>query len=87
MPGNLMLIPDGRSIFIAIRADLQNRLIVRELLNSWYNIIRFSYENSRRRWYKMRDLFAGWHKIAKENTCRRWQRLRDIVVVSSDESI
>ena len=53
MPGNLMLIPDGRSIFIAIRADLQNRLNVRVLIRAWYEIAK---ETFHKRWRRLRDL-------------------------------
>ena len=59
MPENLMSIREGRSIFMAVRANLQTRIIARVIMISWYNILQYKYEKAIRFKNTHRHLYVG----------------------------
>ena len=86
---NLMRIKEGRAIFMAVRENLLIRMIARELLTSWYQVVQLKYEKviqfkNMHKPYYMRDrIMQAWRKITKRNARRRWHRMRDYVQSSS----
>ena len=74
---NLMRIKEGRAIFMAVRENLRIRMIARELLTSWYQVVQLKYEKviqfkNMHKPYYMRDrIMQAWRNITKRNAHMR----------------
>ena len=91
-----MSIKEGRAILVAVRENLNLRMIARELLDIWYRLLQLKYDKAYQ-FKKMHyeNLFSStlgnrimiaWRKITIKNSDRRWYRMRDYVQSSSSSS-
>ena len=91
-----MSIQEGRAILVAVRENLNVRMIARELLAIWYRLLQLKYDKVYQ-FKKMQyenlvsstlgnRIMIAWRKITIKNSDRRWYRMRDYVQSSSSSS-